>query len=181
MPRILSDFSRSPPLASVLILSCYCCARMSLSEHASPPRQRPLLLPTSCLHLCPQAAEVCLRLPPPGGLTRHWLAGLLTSGSQFVGKLFPVIINPSCVKGSYKRDTKFSLLGLSYQHRRYFRERLWTVPIFKQLCTLCVYTLYLRSCFSPESHPTKAQQHSVKALYLKMWILKFLIWGINNK
>ena len=72
-----------------------------ISEHARPPRQWPLLLPISCLRLCPWATDACLRLPPPGGLTCHWLTGLLTSWSQFVGKLFPVIINPSCVRGGY--------------------------------------------------------------------------------
>ena len=42
----------------------------------------------------------------PGGLTRHWLTGLLTSGSQFVGKTFPVIINPSCVRGGYTPEAE---------------------------------------------------------------------------
>ena len=91
-------------MASVLILSCYCCARIFLSRSrqgllGNSPSRSPISI--SFLHLCPRAADACLRLPPPGGLTRHWLTGLLTLGSQFVGKLFPVIINPSCVRGGY--------------------------------------------------------------------------------
>lgn len=52
----------------------------------------------------PQGDCTWLRLPPPRGLTRHWITGLLTSESQFVGKPFPVIINPSWVRGSYNDE-----------------------------------------------------------------------------
>ena len=60
------------------------------------------MLPILCLCLCPRATSPWLRLPLPGGLTRHWLTGLLTSRSQFAGKPFPVLINPSCVRGGYR-------------------------------------------------------------------------------
>ena len=101
MPRILSEFSRSPPLASVLIL-CYCCARIFLSWSMQGLLGTGPFCSRYCVSICAPGRPVpSFRLPPPGGLTHHWLTGLLTSGSQFIGKPFPVIINPSCVRGGY--------------------------------------------------------------------------------
>ena len=65
----------------------------------------------------PPGDHACLRLPTPEGLTHHWLTSLLISGSQFVGKPFPVIINPSCIRVGYTKGLRIAQTILKEENK----------------------------------------------------------------